>query len=629
MAGEPPARTASDSSERRLPALALAALGVVFGDIGTSPLYALHVCFRVGSDLSVTEDHVLGVLSLVLWSLIIVISIKYVVFVMRADLHGEGGILALMSLATGAPDQSARTRRFLVALGLFGAALLYGDGMLTPAISVLSAVEGLAVATPVFGPAVRFITVAVLVALFWVQRRGTATIGAVFGPVMCVWFVVIALLGLRWIALSPDVLAAVSPAHAVRFLADGGLTGYLILGSVFLAVTGGEALYADLGHFGTRPIRLMWFAVVLPSVVINYFGQGALLLVQRGAVHHTFFSLAPQWALYPLVALATAAAVIASQAVIAGAFSLTSQALELGHIPRVEVRHSSEDEEGQVYVPFVNWLLLAAAVWLVAHFRTSDALAGAYGVAVSGTMVLTTILAFAYFRRVWGWLAGLAMLLVFLPIDVAFFGANLTKIDKGAWFPLLIGALGYLLFTTWTRGQSLSSVEQSRTLENRFRKSIVDHPPLRVPATAVYLTRQPSAVPRTLLHNLAHNHVLHEHVLLLTIITEQLPRVPRDQRLQVQRDQSDLIGIVAHYGYLERPNVPQLLRDAAARGVPFDADQTSYFLARVRVIVTTHRGMARWRKRLYAFLVKNALPATANYRIPSERVFEVGVQVEL
>jgi KUP system potassium uptake protein len=417
--------------------------------------------------------------------------------------------------------------------------------------------------------------------------------------------------------------------HGVRFLAAGGLTGYLILGSVFLAVTGGEALYADMGHFGKRPIRLMWFALVLPAVVINYFGQGALLLQRSDAVHHTFYSLAPQWALIPLVILATAAAVIASQAVIAGAFSLTSQALQLGHIPRVEVRHSSEDEEGQVYVPFVNWLLLAAAVWLVAHFRSSDALAGAYGVAVSGTMVLTTILAFAYFRRIWGWLAATAMLLLFLPIDLAFLGANLVKIDKGAWFPLLIGGLGYLLFTTWTRGQSIANVEQSRSLQSQFRKRMADHPPLRVPGTAVYLTRTPTGVPRTLLHNLTHNGVLHRQVVLLTVITEPLPRVPREQRLEVQRDGSELTGIVAHYGYLERPNVPQLLRDAAARGVPFEAAETTYFLARVRVMVTGRRGMARWRKRLYAFLVKNALPATANYRIPSEQVFEVGVQVEM
>jgi KUP system potassium uptake protein len=624
-----PTSAPSDSGDRRLPALALAALGVVFGDIGTSPLYALQVCFAAESGLSPTVDNVLGVLSLVLWSLIVVISVKYVVFVMRADLKGEGGILALMSLATGDPEQSPARRNALIALGLFGAALLYGDGMLTPAISVLSAVEGLKVATPLFVPAVRYIAVAVLALLFWFQRRGTGTVGAVFGPVMLIWFLVLVLLGVRWIAAAPEVLAGASPHHAVRFLASGGIAGYLILGSVFLVVTGGEALYADIGHFGRRPIRLMWFAVVLPGVLINYFGQGAMLLRRPQAVRHTFFSMAPDWALLPLVGLATAAAVIASQAIIAGAFSLTTQALELGYSPRVEVRHSSEDEEGQVYVPLVNWLLLAAAVGLVVYFRSSDALAGAYGVAVSGTMVLTTVLAYAYFRRVWGWVPAAALAALFLPIDLAFLGANLVKIDKGGGFPLFIGACGYLLFTTWTRGQQLVTAEQSRVLESEFVQRVTAQPPLRVPGTAVFLTRAPAAVPRTLLHNLAHNHVLHEQVVLLTLVTEPVPRVPREERLHVQRDAPGMIGIVAHYGYMQRPNVPQVLRDATAHGFVFDPQATTYFLARVRVVITGRPGMARWRKRLYALLATNARSASANYRIPSERVFEVGVQVEL
>jgi KUP system potassium uptake protein len=617
-----------EAEDRRLAGLAVAALGVVFGDIGTSPLYALHVCFRSPDGMPVTVDNVFGVLSLVFWSLIVVISIKYVVFVMRADLHGEGGILALMSLATGGATNSVALRGSLVGLGLIGAALLYGDGMVTPAISVLSAVEGLAVAAPPLAPAVRVITVAVLVLLFMVQRRGTAAVGAVFGPVMLAWFFVLMLLGARWIVEMPDILAAASPVYAARFLLANGLTGYLILGSVFLVVTGGEALYADMGHFGKRPIRLMWFAVVLPAVLINYFGQGALLLQRQSAVHHTFFSLAPQWALLPLVGLATAAAVIASQAVIAGAFSLTSQALELGFIPRVDVRHSSAEEEGQVYVPFVNWLLLVAAVALVAHFRTSDALAGAYGVAVSGTMVITTILAFAYFGQTWGWIAAAALAALFLPIDLAFLGANLVKIDKGAWFPLLVGALGYFLFTTWARGQRIVAAEQARTLQDQFHKQLADHQPQRVPGTAVYLTRTPRSVPRTLLHNLAHNLVLHRSVVLLTVVTDPLPRVPRTRRLEVERG-SDLSSIVAHYGYMQRPDVPQVLRDAAAQGLPYEADKVTYFVARVRVLITRRSGMLRWRKRLYAFLVNNALPSTANYRIPAEQVFEVGVQVEI
>ena len=600
----------------------------MFGDIGTSPLYALHVCFTDRYAVAPTPENVLGVLSLVLWSLIVVVSIKYVVFVMRADLNGEGGILALMTLATSG-SASPAARKTLTALGLFGAALLYGDGMLTPAISVLSAVQGLELATPMFRDGVPPIAVAVLVALFLFQRRGSARVGAVFGPVMLVWFATLALLGVRWIASAPQVLGAVSPHHAVRFLVTNGLQGYLILGSVFLVLTGAEALYADIGHFGKRPIRLMWFAVVLPGVVINYFGQGALLLQRADAVHHTFFKLAPAWALYPLVALATAAAVIASQAIIAGAFSLTAQALELGFFPRVEVRHSSEAEEGQVYVPVVNWLLLAAAVGLVMVFRGSNALAGAYGVAVSGTMVLTTVLAFAYSRHSWGVSAATAIAAIFLPIDLAFLGANLVKVDRGGWIPLLVGCCGYLVFTTWTRGQRIVTARQSRTSASEFLRRTAEHPPLRAPGTAVYLTRQPLGVPRTLLHNLAHNHVLHEQIVLLTVITEPVPRVPREQRLEVRRDADSLIGLVAHYGYMQQPNIPQVVREAAARGVSLSPDTTTYFVSRSRVIVSGPRGMVRWRKRLYAFLANNALPATANYRIPIEQIFEVGLQVEV
>jgi len=626
VGGSTPRPTAP--SDRRLPAVALVALGVVFGDIGTSPLYALHVCFTDRSAVPPTAENVLGVLSLVVWSLIVVVSIKYVVFVMRADLNGEGGILALMSLARSG-SRSASTRRALTALGLFGAALLYGDGMLTPAISVLSAVEGLEVATPVFRDSVPLIAVVVLIALFWFQRRGTARVGAVFGPVMLIWFAALALLGVLWIASAPQVLGAVSPHHAVRFLATHGTQGYLILGSVFLVLTGAEALYADIGHFGKRPIRLMWFAVVLPAVLLNYFGQGALLLQRPDALHHTFFKLAPEWVLYPLVALATAAAVIASQAIIAGAFSLTSQALQLGYCPRVEVRHSSEDEEGQVYVPLVNWLLLVAAVALVISFRSSSALAGAYGVAVSGTMVLTTILAFGYFRRLWGLIAATAIGAAFLPIDLAFLGANLVKIDQGGWIPLLVGCAGYLLFTTWTRGQRIVNLRQSRTRASQFLRRTAAHPPLRVPGTGVFLTRTPSGVPRTLLNNLAHNHVLHEQIVLLTVIIHPVPRVARERRLDVRREAPDLIGLVAHYGYMQRPNIPQLMREAARHGVALTPETTTYFVSRVRLLVSGPRGMARWRKHLYAFLANNALPATAHYRIPSEAVFEVGVQIEV
>ena len=618
----------ADQPEPRLPGLALAALGVVFGDIGTSPLYAMHVCFAADSGIAPTRDNVLGVLSLIVWALLLVVTLKYVVFVLRADLNGEGGILALMALATQRVAPGSRTRHLLVALGLVGAALLYGDGMLTPAISVLSAVEGIEVATPLLGHFIQPLTIAVLVALFWVQQRGTATIGAIFGPVMLVWFTVLALLGLRWIPAAPEVLQAFSPHHGARFLASGGWTGYLILGSVFLAVTGGEALYADLGHFGTRPIRLMWLGLVLPAVLINYFGQAAMLLQDPGAVHHTFFRQAPEWALVPLVILATLAAVIASQAIISGAFSLTAQALELGFAPRVDVRHSSPDEEGQVYVPLVNWVLLVAAVGLVLHFGSTDALAGAYGVAVAGTMGLTTLLAMAYFSGRWGWPRAALLGLLFLPIDCAFLGANLVKVDHGGWVPLLVAGLGYLLFTTWRRGQELAWAELDRMAESELLAHLAAQPPLRVPGTAVYLTRG-RGVPRTLLHNLALNHVLHRQVVILTVHVEDLPRIAEAERLAVEAYSEDFIGITARYGYMQRPNVPRLLREVVARGVAIDVDDLTFVLARMRIIPTARPGMARWRKRLYAFLTRNAYPATANYHLPRERVLEVGVLVEI
>ncbi|MEO8603125.1 MAG: potassium transporter Kup [bacterium] len=620
----------TEQQAERLPPLALAALGVVFGDIGTSPLYAMHVCFARSSGLAPTRDNVLGVLSLIVWALILVVTVKYIVFILRADLNGEGGILALMALATQRVAPSGGTRRVLVALGLFGAALLYGDGMLTPAISVLSAVEGITVATPLSSHYIQGLTVAVLVALFWVQQRGTGAVGAVFGPVMLAWFAVLALLGLRWIPGAPEVLQAFSPHHGVRFLIAGGWTGYLVLGSVFLAVTGGEALYADLGHFGIRPIRFMWLAVVLPAVLINYFGQAAMLLQDPSAVHHTFFRQAPPWALVPLVILATLAAVIASQAVISGAFSLTAQALELGYAPRVDVRHSSPDEEGQVYVPMVNGLLLIAAVALVLHFGSTDALAGAYGVAVSGTMGLTTLLAAVYFSGRWGWPRAALLAAVFLPIDFAFLGANLVKIDHGGWVPLLVAGVGYLLFTTWTRGQDLVNVELNRMAEGELIKHLAAAPPVRVPGTGVYLTRG-TGVPRTLLHNLALNHALHRTVIVLTIRIEPLPRIADSdpKRILVEPVTDDFISITARYGYMQRPNVPLVLRDCAARGIPVEGDDITYVLAGVRVIPTANPGMARWRKRLYAFLARNAYPSTANYQLPRDRVLEVGLQVEI
>ncbi|MGD9763798.1 MAG: potassium transporter Kup [Candidatus Binatia bacterium] len=613
---------------QRLPALALAALGVVFGDIGTSPLYAMHVCFSPTSNLRPTPENVLGVVSLITWALLLVVTLKYVVFVMRADLNGEGGILALMALATQGVAAEGRARRTLVALGLVGTALLYGDGMITPAISVLSAIEGIKVATPLFVPAIQPLTIAVLIALFCVQHRGTGAVGAVFGPVMLVWFAVLTVLGLTWIAGAPAVLEAVSPYHGIRFLLDNGWAGYLILGSVFLAVTGGEALYADIGHFGTRPIRLMWVGVVLPAVLINYYGQAALLLQDPTAVHHTFYRLAPDWALAPLVVLATAAAVIASQAIISGAFSLTAQAVELGYAPRLTVRHSSAEEEGQVYVPLINWTLLAAALFLVLHFGSSDTLASAYGVAVSGTMVLTTLLAAVYFRARWGLVAGLLLAVGFLPIDLAFLGANMVKLDHGAWFPVLVAGFGYLLLSTWTRGVQLTRGALERMAATEFAQHIAADPPLRAPGTAVYFSRG-QGMPRTLLHNLALNHVLHRTVIVLSIRVEPLPRVDQAERLSVTRFTSDLIGIVARFGYMERVNVPRLLHDAVRRRIVPDLGEVTYVVARVRAIVTNRAGMGLWRKRLYAFMERNAVPWSSNYHLPRERVLDMGMQVEI
>jgi KUP system potassium uptake protein len=614
--------------DARKTGLALAALGVVFGDIGTSPLYAMHVCFAPSSGLAPTPANVLGVLSLIIWALLLVVTAKYVVFVMRADLNGEGGILALMTLATRRVAPDGVRRRILLTIGLIGAALLYGDGMLTPAISVLSAVEGIKIATPMFVHFIAPITIAVLALLFWFQRRGSGAVGAVFGPVMLLWFVVLALLGLRWIPGAPEVLMALSPHYGVRFLLDGGWAGYLILGSVFLAVTGGEALYADIGHFGTRPIRLMWLVVVLPSVVINYFGQAAMLLQDPTAIHHTFFQQAPEWALVPLVVLATLAAVIASQAVIAGAFSLTAQAVELGYAPRTEVRHSSPDEEGQVYVPLINWLLFGAAVFLVLHFGSSDALAGAYGVAVAGTMALTTWLAVVHFSGRWGWPAAALFGLAFLPIDFAFLGANLVKIDHGGWFPLTVAAAGYLLFNTWMRGQQLSLASLERMAEGEFRAHVAAEPPARVPGTAVFFTRS-GGLPRMLWHHVALTHALHKLVIVLTVQITDEPRVADATRLTITPMGDDLVAVTARYGYMQRPNVPRLLREVAAHGIAIDFDNVTYILARTRVVYCARPSMALWRKRLYAFLARNAYPATANYRLPRERVLEVGVQVEI
>ncbi len=611
--------------------LSMGALGVVFGDIGTSPLYALRVGFDKEFGLPATAGNVLGVLSLIFWALTLTISIKYLVFILRADNRGEGGILALMALAR--PGGVPRQKFGLVAFGLFGAALLYGDGIITPAISVMSAVEGLEVATPFFKPFVVLITMVLLVALFMIQRRGTAGIGALFGPVMAVWFLTIGLLGIHGILQAPRVLAGLNPLHAVRFFAENRLTAFLALGAVFLVETGGEALYADMGHFGRRPIRLAWFALVLPCLLLNYFGQGAQLLLNPAAEENPFFWLAPTWAVYPLVALATAATIIASQAVISGSFSLTRQAIQLGFSPRMLIKHTSEEEIGQIYVPVVNWALMAATLALVVIFRNSDNLASAYGVAVTTTMVITTLLFYAVARERWGWPAWAAGPLcgVFLVVDLAFFGANIIKVEHGGWLPLLIALGIFTLMSTWKRGRQVLGrrLREEALPADLFLQDIARKPPLRVPGTAVFMTGSAEGMPTALLHNLKHNHVLHERVVLLTLLTEEVPHVQTSQRLQMTELGSNIFRLTGHHGFMETPDVPKLLEQAKDLGLEFDPMTTTYFLGRETLIPSARPGMARWREWLFAFLSRNAQRATTYFNIPVNRVVELGQEVEI
>ncbi|MGA7305585.1 MAG: potassium transporter Kup [Rhodothermales bacterium] len=617
---------------RYLAALSLAALGVVYGDIGTSPLYAFRESFRASYGIDASADNVLGVLSLIFWSLVIVISVKYLVFVMRADNQGEGGIMALTALV--APRRStSRRRNLLVLLGLFGAALLYGDSMITPAISVLSAVEGLEVATPFFRPYVIPITIGILFALFAIQRRGTSGIGKVFGPVTLLWFSVLAFLGIVSIFREPYVLAALNPIRGVDFFVRNGGRGFLVLGSVFLVVTGGEALYADMGHFGVRPIRLTWFAVVLPALLLNYFGQGALILSNPAAVENPFFLMAPGWALYPIVVLATAATVIASQAVISGAFSLTRQAVRLGYMPRMGILQTSTKEIGQIYIPVINWTLMVACIGLVLGFRSSSNLAAAYGVGVTTDMVFTTILFAVVARAVWKWkmaaAAGLAA--VFLVADLSFWGANLPKIPDGGWFPLVIAGIVFGLMTTWKKGRVILSKrlnEQRLPLED-FIGDINRKKISRVPGTAVFMYGNPHGTPPALMNNLKHNKVLHKQVVILRVETEDIPRIPPSERVEVEALDNGFYRLTMRYGFAEDPNIPEVLSRVKTDGLRFEPMETSYFLGRERILATDLKGMAIWRERLFAMMSRNARSATAYFHIPPNRVVEFGAQVEI
>jgi KUP system potassium uptake protein len=625
---------ASPSTESRgakhLAVLAVAALGVVYGDIGTSPLYALRECFHGAHAIAPSRENVLGVLSLVFWTLIVVVTLKYHVYVLRADNQGEGGILALLALVRGRVARRSRQALF-VALGLFGAALLYGDGAITPAISVLSAVEGLEVATPWFKPWILPATVAILLGLFLIQRRGTGGIGRIFGPIMAVWFLTIAALGAAALARHPAVLTAVDPRHAASFFAHNGGHGFLVLGAVFLVATGGEALYADMGHFGELPIQIDWFSLVGPALLLNYFGQGAILLENPRAAANPFYHLAPGWALYPLVGFATVATVIASQAVVSGAFSLTGQAVQLGYLPRLTVVHTSRHEKGQIYVPSVNWLLMLATVGLVLGFGSSDHLAAAYGIAVSTTMVITTVLALVVSRLVWGWPWWVAapVTAAFLAADLAFFGANMVKVAEGGWFPLLVGVAIYTVMATWNRGRTLlrARLASNATPVEEILTRLRPGSPVRVPGTAVFLSRDTRNAPSSLLHNLKHNKVLHERVVLLSMVNEDVPYVARGERCTLEELGQGFYRAEAHYGFMQRAVMADVIAGLRAQGLELPED-TSFFLARASVVVRSH-GLAALRDHLFAFLERNELRPTDFLAVPPNRVVELGLEVAL
>jgi KUP system potassium uptake protein len=624
---EPTNRTSSSPIR---PALVVGALGVVYGDIGTSPIYTLRECLR-GSSNSPDQATILGLLSLIFWSLLIVVTIKYVLLVMRADNDGEGGILALLGLAAHSEPNPKRKTAILM-LGLTGAALFYGDGMITPAISVLSAVEGLEVATPELAPYVVPIAVIVLVGLFIVQSRGSARIGSLFGPVMAAWFLALAIAGLWHLAKTPSVLAALNPIYAASFLATHGWAGFISLGSVFLALTGAEALYADMGHFGRRAIRLDWFVLVLPALVLNYFGQGALVISRPEALESPFFHLFPDFILYPMTLLATAATVIASQAVISGAFSLSQQAMQLSLLPRLDVRQTSAETIGQVYVPQMNWLLMVAVIGLVLAFRSSGALAGAYGIAVAGTMLVSTMLIAVVAHRIWGWSVPLLAGVIgfFLIIDLTFFAANAMKIPQGGWFPLLIGAVAFTLMSTWRRGRQiiLERASEENLPLDQFIETLDPSKMPRVKGTAVYLARHRTTVPYALTDNLRHNKVLHERVILLTVVTERVPRVSDEARFDIEDLGKCVSRVTLRFGFVERPAVPKAL--AAHRGaLSIVLDDTSFFLGREMPVPTTRPHFALWREQLFVFMTRNAVRASDYFEIPPKRVIELGTQVEL
>lgn len=627
-----PAR--KDPDGRRLAHLSLAALGVVFGDIATSPLYAIRECFHGEFAIAVTPANVLGVLSLVFWSLMLVVSLKYLTFILRADNNGEGGVLALTALVKGKKRTGdGQTPWYLITIGLFAACLLYGDGMITPAISVLSAVEGIRIITPVFQPYIEPLTIVVLGGLFLLQRRGTERVGRLFGPIILVWLGTLALLGAVQIWQHPEVLWAISPGHGLTFLVTNKLRGFLVLGAVFLVATGAEALYADLGHFGRRPIRLTWFSLVLPALVLNYFGQGALLISRPEESHHPFYGLVPAWGLIPMVVLATLATIIASQAVITGSFSLTRQAVQMGYLPRLRITHTSAGHIGQIYIAPVNWILMLCTIGLVLGFQSSSNLAAAYGMAVTSTMLITTCLFFRLVQKKWGWSLPAASLLagLFLLAEIPFFSANIIKIFHGAWFPLLIAGIFFTLMLTWEQGRTILA-QQIATLTPSFadfKKNLEEEAPHKIRGQAIFLTGNPNVVPATLIHNVHHNKVLHAETVFLHIINEDVPRVPNFDKVEFDKLGGGFYQLRAHYGFMEDANIQNILALAHEQGFDYKLDKVSFFLGRQKLITSDTPKMGRWRSGLFIFLSQNAMDAAAFFDIPPDQVIEVGVQLQL
>jgi KUP system potassium uptake protein len=615
--------------------LVVGAIGVVFGDIGTSPLYALKEAFSPEHGIPLTPDNVMGILSLIVWSMLWVITIKYLVVMMRADNNGEGGILALLALALRETKGRPRLKWTIIGIGMFGAAMFYGDSMITPAISVLSAVEGLGIATPVFAGYVIPVTVAVLAALFFIQSHGTTKVGSFFGPVTVIWFLAIGAIGAAQLYKNPAVLAALQPAFAVDFIFAYPLLGFLVLGAVFLALTGGEALYADMGHFGKKSIRIGWLALVFPALLLNYFGQAAFVLANPAAIKNPFYLMVPEWALYPMVVLATCATVIASQAVISGAFSVTRQAIQLGYIPRLEILHTSERAIGQIYVPFVNWMLFVAVVLLVLGFQSSSNLANAYGIAVAATMVIECILAMVVARLLWKWSRWMVILVIgsMLVVDVIFLASNAAKFFSGGWFPVLIGSAIFVLLMTWKRGRTLMfrRLEEHGIPLKPFLEGLNAHPPAKVQGSAIFMTSTLETVPHALLHNLKHNKVLHEETVFLTIVTHDVPRVPMEDRIQFERLVEGFYRLEAWYGFTEQPDIDEILNGCRVRhGKAFDLMDTSFFLSRETVIPANDRpGMALWRDHLFAWMTRNATRATDFFNIPPNRVVELGTHIEI